>query len=245
MWIADALASEARPYRNDVWRVVETQYRAATLRITDTLEEQAILEDVLEESKPPLPRGCEGLHYLLATPFRYAPYPLGSRFRRAHQPDGVFYGAENLATAIAETAFYRLLFLAESPDMHAPQQPVEHTAFSVRCHTDRHIDLTHAPLDRDRARWTHTTDYAPCQELADAARACGIEAIRYESVRDPDRRANFAALSPTCFAAAEPKERRTWQVFARRDAVQAWCEHPLQRMEFTRAQFAADPRLAI
>lgn len=244
MWTEAALASESRPYRRDVWRVVETQFRAATMRITDSLEEQAILEAVLEDSKPPLPPGCAGLHYLLATPFRYLPYPYGSRFRRAGQPDGAFYAAEVLNTAIAETASCRLLFLAESPAMLEPQQPVEHTAFRISCRTDRHVDLTRPPLDRDRARWTHATDHGDCQDLADHARAARIEAIRYESVRDPDRRANLAILSPAAFAAKTPSELRTWHVFARREAVRAWCESPREAVEFSRAQFAADPRLA-
>ena len=36
------------------------------------MEEQGLLEELLESSKPPLPRDAEflGLHYLLATPFR-------------------------------------------------------------------------------------------------------------------------------------------------------------------------------
>ena len=243
MWTEAALASEARPYRRNVWRVVETQFRAATMRITDTLEEQAILEDVLEESKPALPPDCAGLHYLLATPFRYAPYPHGSRFRRAGQPEGAFYAAEALATAMAETAFNRLLFLAESPEMRVPQQPVEHTAFCILCRTKRLVDLTRAPLDADRMRWTHVTDYAACQDLADAARGTGIEAIRYESVRDPGHRANLAVLAPACFTTRDPAEFRTWHVFPRRDAVQAWCESPTEAIEYTSAQFATDPRL--
>src|SRR2546430_13202034 len=39
-----------------------------------SLEEQASLELVLEESKPPLPPEARRLHYLLATPFRYRPH---------------------------------------------------------------------------------------------------------------------------------------------------------------------------
>jgi len=249
MWTPDALASELRAYRRDVWRVVETQYRASTMRITDTLEEQAILEDLLEESKPALPPSCEGLHYLLATPFRYAPYPHGSRFRRAHQPEGVFYASETVETALAETAFHRLLFFAESPGTKLPANPVEHTAFSVPCATDRQIDLTAAPLCQDRALWTDPVDYAPCHDLADAARAARVEAIRYESVRDRGRDdrgwgVNLALLSPEAFAARQPTERQTWQVFPRRHAVQAWCDGPFLRLEFTRDLFSRDPRLA-
>jgi len=111
MWTPGALASNTFAYAHDIWRVVETQFRAATMRITDTLAEQAALERVLERTKPPLPPECIGLDFLLAAPFRYAPYPTGSRFRRADQPEGAFYASEVVETAIAETAFHRLPLL--------------------------------------------------------------------------------------------------------------------------------------
>jgi hypothetical protein len=52
--------------------VVEAQYLASTMRLADSLADQAVLEAVLEESKPKTPAGAEKLHYLLATPFRYS-----------------------------------------------------------------------------------------------------------------------------------------------------------------------------
>jgi RES domain len=244
MWTPDALVSEARPYRGDIWRVVENQYKVATVRITDTLEEQALLESILERSKPPLPPECEGLDFLLATPFRYAPYPFGSRFRRADQPEGAFYAAETAETAIAETAFHRLLFFAEAPATTLPACPVEHTAFSVRCGTERSIDLTEPPLDRDRALWIHPVDYQACQDLADSARAALIEAIRYESLRDPEHRPNIAVLSGAAFAERRPKSHQTWHIFPRPWGVQAWCESPKTSVEFRREQFGDDPRIA-
>lgn len=224
--------------------MVETQYKAATLRLTDSLAEQAVLERIIDATKPPLPPECDGLDFLLATPFRYAPHPFDSRFRRANRPDGVFYSSEAVEAAVAETAFLRLLFLAEAPDARFPSRPVEHTAFSVGCKTRKHIDLTRPPLNRDREVWTHPNRYAPCQDLADAAREAGVEIIRYQSVRDPEHRANVALLSPRAFADAAPKLRRTWHVFPRRHAVQAWCESPRLELEFPTAFFAVDSRLA-
>ena len=67
-WTPRALASESRLYAHPLWRVVEAQHTASTKRLTDSLEEQALLEAVLEESKPPLPAAVRRLHYLLATP---------------------------------------------------------------------------------------------------------------------------------------------------------------------------------
>ncbi len=244
MWTAGALACEARRYAGAVWRVVETQYKSATMRLTDSLEEQALLEAILEESKPPVPDDCRRLDFLLYTPFRYAPYPFGSRFRRAGQREGAFYAAEMVETAIAEAAFYQLLFFVESPEATLPSGPGEYTAFSAACATQRHIDLTAAPFNRERAAWTHPTDYGTCQAFADAAREAEVEIVRYESVRDPAHRANVAVLSCAAFASAAPLARQTWHIFTRRHVVQARCESPATAIEFKRADFAADPRVA-
>jgi hypothetical protein len=59
-WTQHALESEARPYARALWRVVEAQHTASTMRLTDSLEEQATLEALLEESKPPLPPNVRG-----------------------------------------------------------------------------------------------------------------------------------------------------------------------------------------
>ena len=53
-----------------------------------------------------------------------APYPIGSRFRRAGRTAGVFYAAESPETAVAEMAFYRLLFFAEIAIDAMAGQPV-------------------------------------------------------------------------------------------------------------------------
>jgi hypothetical protein len=244
MWTPAALSSEARPYAGDVWRVVEAQHRAATMRLVDTLEEQATLEALIEEAKPPLPPEAEGLHYLLAAPFRYRPYPEGSRFRPAGLTAGVFYTSEAVETALAELAFRRLLFLAESPAMTAPARAVEHTAFRVACRTNRALDLTLPPLDRDRASWEHVSEYAPCQSLAAAAREGGLAALRYRSVRDPAGRMNVALLTPTTFTAQAPRAWQTWSVLTRRDGVRAAREFPRRAaLAFSLTDFAGDGRL--
>jgi hypothetical protein len=244
MWTPDALRSELRTYSLDIWRAVETQYKASTMRLTDTLEEQTLLEDVLNRSKPPIPEECAGFHYLIYTPFRYAPYPVGSRFRRAGQREGVFYGSEKIETAVAEIAFYRLLFFVESPDSILPSAPVEHTVFSVGCASKRLIDLTSPPLVRDVDLWTDPTNYGPCQALADSARTAGVEMIRYESVRDPEGNANCAVLSPPAFSDHRAKTEQTWHIFPRPLSVRAWCENPSLSLEFSRGEFSNDPRIS-
>jgi len=244
IWTPDALSSEARPYRGRCWRLVEAQHRVSTLKLVDTLEEQSLLEEMIEGTKPTLPPECRHLDYLLSTPFRYgALYPHGSRFRRAGRTLGVYYGAEAPRTAVAEMAFYRLLFFAESPGTPWPSDPGEYTAFAADVMTDRYIDLTVSPLDRDRVRWTHLIDYSATQGLSDAARTASIELIRYQSVRDPHGGCNVALLTGRAFAKPQPVERQTWRIRISQSGIQAICEFPDVRLGFDRNAFADDPRI--
>lgn len=244
-WTPAALSSSARPYWGTAWRLVEAQHRVTTLRLVDTLAEQQLLEEILDESKPVVPAECQGLDYLLSTPFRYgALYPHGSRFRRAGKTPGVFYAAEAVETAIAELAFYRVLFFAESPGTELPEGAADYTAFSVALEADRILDLMTPPLSTDEALWSERVDYAACQALADAARRADVAVLRYRSVRDPARGANLAVLSCSAFARPAPLTRQTWKIRLGRARVQALCDFPMASLEFAVADFAADPRLA-
>jgi hypothetical protein len=213
------------------------------MALVDTLEEQALLEQVLDNSKPAVPEECRGLHYLLFTPFRYgAPYPRGSRFRRVGETTGVFYASMQTTTAVAEMAFWRLMFYAESPGTPWPANPGEYTAFSVRFASAKGLDLTRPPLDRDAGQWTHPTDYSHCQALAEAARGAGATAIRYQSARAPGL--NLALLACAAFASREPLERQVWRLHIGAMGVRAICNFPEHRLAFDRAAFARDPRVA-
>ncbi|NLS19723.1 RES family NAD+ phosphorylase [Rhizobium sp. P40RR-XXII] len=244
IWTPAALSSEARAISGRYWRLVEAQHQVSTLKLVDTLEEQVLLESLLEESKPVLPPECAGLDYLLATPFRYgAVYPHGSRFRRAGRTLGVFYASERVETALAEMSFYRLLFFRDSPDTPLPANAAEYTAFAAVIATKTAIDLTMPPLDRDRQHWADPVNYEACQSLGEAARAGGIEAILYRSVRDPGGGRNIALLTARAFSVREPVERQTWRIRLSRVGVQALCEFPRRRIGFERQDFDRDPRL--
>jgi RES domain len=244
-WTRVALSSEFRPFEGECWRLVEAQHRISTLKLTDTLAEQALLEELIEQSKPPMPPECWHLDFLLATPFRYgAIYPHGSRFRRAGRTAGVFYAAEAVTTAVAEMAFYRLLFFAESPATPWPTNAAEYTAFAAAVETASLLDLTREPLLSDAAIWTDLTQYDGCQEFADTARSAGADAIRYHSVRDPAMGRNLAILACRSFAQPGPVERQTWRIRLSATGVQALCEFPKQAVEFGRDAFAPDPRIA-
>jgi len=225
--------------------VVEAQNQISTTKLTDTSAEQHALELLIEETKPPVPAECRHLNFLLVTPFRYgAAYPRGSRFRRAGFTPGVFYSSERVQTAIAELCFLRLLFFSESPDTKWPTNAGEYTAFASEYGTARSIDLTLPPFNSRSTLWMHPTDYELCQALAEMAREADIELIRYGSVRDPEHCANLALLSCRAFAHSEPVAHQTWQLLFGSNGARAVCELPRQRLDFNRAAFVADPRIA-
>ena len=243
IWTPAALSSEKRGFAG--WRLVEAQHHVSTMKLVDTIDEQDILERVIEATKPPVPPDCQHLGFLLATPFRYgAVYPNGSRFRRAGQTEGVFYASENIATAMAEMAFYRLLFFAESPQTAWPTAIAEYTAFRVELKTGKALDLTATPFAASEHIWCDRTNYGPCQDFAAAARQAGVELIRYRSVRDPGKGANLAVLRCQAFAAPKPLEWQTWRMQLSASGVQALCEMPRIPLGFDRNAFADDPRLA-
>ena len=194
---------------------MEAQHIASTMRLVDTLDEQLVLESTLETSKPKLPPTVAKLHYLLATPFRYRPH-LGSRFRGALDA-GIWYGAEELRTALAEKSYWQLRFLLDSPSM-PDLKPVPHKAF-VAAVSAPSVDLTAGPLVRDRAKWIHRTSYTATQALAATARAAEVGAIRYESVRDAERAACVAVLAPQSFKRTKPRLGETWFIAASRERV--------------------------
>jgi hypothetical protein len=245
-WTPAALSSERRRLSGTCWRVVESQHRISTMKLVDTLAEQTRLEELLEQSKPPVPAECEALHYLLNTPFRYgAPYPQGSRFRRAGMTPGVFYASRTPATAVVETAFHRLLFFADSPGTPWPDNPGEFTAFSVRYRTSAGLDLTMAPFDGDRSVWTHPTEYDACQSLAESARTAGADVLRYASARDESPGAiNVALLTCRAFSSKAPDERQTWRIHVGPSGVRAICDFPETRLSLDRNAFANDARVA-
>ena len=150
MWTPTALASEFRRYRRTVWRVVEAQHRISTNRLTSDLGEQQRLEELADSAKPDLPKSAHGLHYLLASPFRYG-HTVASRFRRANERPGIFYASEAEATAIAETAYWRLRFFLRSPGFEPSSATSEHSSFTVDVRTAQAIDLTCPPFDAEQA----------------------------------------------------------------------------------------------
>jgi len=219
IWAACHGADAIRPISGNLVRVTERQEQVATHALVDNLAEQALLEELLETSKPPPHPGGHGLHYLLTTPFRYPPLRHGSRFGGAHEP-GLFYGAREVPVALAESAYYRFLFwsgmVAPPP---AGRLTSEHTVFGASYATRQGIRLQAPPFDRFVAELAHPGDYTATQRLGSQMRDSGVEAFEYRSARVPGQRICVALYTPGGFACKSPTWQQAWICETRADAV--------------------------
>lgn len=205
--IKDAIIAEMAGV---IWRVVESQEEIATLELVDTLEEQATLESLLEESKPPLYHKDQELDYLLATPFRYPPLKWGSRFGQKHEPS-LFYGAEEIKTALAETAYYRVLFWT-GMEIAPPSGALKthHTIFSAKYKCSAGLCFNEPVFEEIQDSLQHPDDYKETQRLGSFIRELGVDGFKYISVRCPDKGLNVAFFTPNAFALKRPDEKQNW-----------------------------------
>lgn len=201
---------EAQPgmLSGTLWRLVESQEQIATTRLVDDLDEQAVLEELLESTKPPLP-GRDTQHYLLRTPFRYPPLRHGSRFGARSEPS-LLYGSLSIMTMLAESAFYRFLFWHGM--RIAPTRAItsQHTAFSARYKTLDGLKLHAPPFDRHRQVLTHPSDYSETQALGAQMRASNVQAFEFISARDPDAGKNVALFTPKALSSRKPLITQRW-----------------------------------
>jgi hypothetical protein len=200
------------------WRGVEAQHVVSTMRLVDLPQEQDLLEQLLETSKPPLPPVDQPRHYLLVTPFRYSPaHP--SRFRPAHAR-GQWYGAEALVAACAEVAYWRHRFLLDSAGLANEVLLTEHTFFQAQIH-GRALDLMAEPWVACRALWVDPQHYESTQAVARSAQERALQWLAYESARAPGQR---CAVVFDANALSEPpggldRTRQTWHCKATRSRV--------------------------
>jgi hypothetical protein len=218
IWTRCADGSEERLFRTlrlAAWRVVESQRHISTRRLVDSLEEQALLEELIESAKPPN-RTDPRLHYLLSTPFRYPPLAHGSRFGGRFEP-GIWYGSTKVRTALAEVAYYRFLFVEGTSAPIAPVA-VALTAFSVRARSTRGIDLSAPPFDSHHKAIASPVRYTATQPLGAAMRAAGVELFRYPSARDDG--VNVGLFTPKAFGHSKPAGFEQWECLTLPDRVE-------------------------
>jgi len=206
-----ARLAEANPIRLSgvLLRLVESQEQVATNQLVSSLDRQAVLEELLEATKPRLRLGTERLHYLLATPFRYPPLKHGSRFGTRSAPS-LFYGALETGTVLAEAAYYRFLFWRGMVTPPAGKLDTQHTLFGAKYRTDKGVQLQALPFAAHRDVLCSPSDYGPTQALGADMRAAGIEAFEFTSARDPEGGVNVALFTPAVLSGNAPVFQQAW-----------------------------------
>lgn len=195
----------------------------ARLLAGESFEAQTLLLDLIDEGARDYPPECRALHPLLKGPFeRRDSEPPASRFRRRRARHRALYLAEHRETALAEFSFHQLVFFTASQGNPWPSRPRPIVVLQARYATERGVDLTAAPFAADREIWTDPEDYGRTQALGDAAHTAAAQAIRFESVRDPERRANIALLSCSPVDPPMPLELQGWAVAIEAHRVSLW-----------------------
>jgi hypothetical protein len=227
LWRPEWLA-QVRPRERPLWRGVEAQHLVATMRLVDDLDEQLLLEQLLEQSKPRLPPGAARTHYLLFTPFRYvSQWP--SRFRTPNER-GAWYGADTPVTVAGEIAFWRWRFFMDSDGLREEQVLTELTFFQARF-AGSELDITQPPWDEHRAAWRHPEDHSHCHALAAAVRAMQppAQAIRYESARCEGGMCQVV-FDVQALAIPNPGVQQTWTCKTTKQRV--LLSHDVDRLQF-------------
>ena len=190
-------------------RLVESQEQVATNHLVASLDRQAVLENLLETTKPRRRKGTEHLHYLLATPFRYPPLKHGSRFGTRSEPS-LFYGSLDIKTVLAEAAYYRFVFWTGMATPPTGKLDTQHTLFGVAVQSHAGLRLQAPPFAQHRDALQHPSDYRASQALGTRMRAAGADAFAFPSARAPDGGLNLALFTPLAFAKSTPDSQEPW-----------------------------------
>lgn len=210
LWEACNGAEQIGGVSGSLYRLVESQEQVATLGYVDTLEEQALLEQMLEDAKPVYKEDLTAYHYLLSTPFRYPPLKWGSRFGGVHEPS-IFYGGASIGVTLAESAFYRFVFWNSMAGTPIKKQiRSEHSLFSVDYQSKYGVSLHQEPFDNYQHEISSPTQYTQAQQLGSAMRTSGVEVFEYLSARDPNKGICVGLFTARAFKHKRPKTMTQW-----------------------------------
>jgi hypothetical protein len=236
-------AGDLTDYANSVCRMVETQEYAATTSLVDDLEEQAILEQILDDFKPSYADDTQDLHYLISTPFRYPPLKYGSRFGAIIEPS-YFYASETISTCLAEAAFYRFYLIdgTETPFPNMIQS--EHSLFFVRVLSTRALDLTQISDAKIQNQLTDPGSYSFTQQVGLQARQDGADLLRYFSARSQEQGINVAIDNHTIIQSEKPEDKVEYICqLDSKTGILRFSEPRTFPVKFTREQFLVDGEL--
>ncbi len=189
-----------------IYRIVESDLEVATMNLTDTLDEQQLIEQLLEETKPVVETTKQ--HYLLTTPFSYPPLKYGSRFGTQHMKS-FFYGSKDVTTCLYECAYYRFLFFNDLEVAFETPLHSNHLLFSCAVASEKMLDLTNKKFKKFTAKLTHPTDYTLTQKIGQWALSVNGEENSFDLIQFPSARlktgVNVAISTIKCIKSRQPK----------------------------------------
>jgi len=207
-----------KPLCAEVFRVAESQQKVATNTLVDTLEEQQMLEEMLDQVKPRIPQDCEQYDYLIYTPFRYPPLKHGSRFGKKIHPS-IFYGSKNIEAAFAELAYYRFVYydgMMTSPKKR--QKVTQHASFNVDLRAEKGIALNELPFNNHKNKISDPASYDVSQKIGEEMRDKGVEAFSYYSARVVDE-VNIGIFTCKTIKSLVPDALNHWSCITRDRSV--------------------------
>ncbi len=228
-----------KPLSFRLYRVVESQEEVATTVITSSKQDQSLLEELLETSKPKLEASLTKRHYLISTPFRYPPLRHGSRFGSILEA-GIFYGSLELKTALAEIAYYRFRFLTdlENSDTiikHKPQS--NHTGFYVNTHSEKGLTLLEKPFTK--MNLDDGDNYLSSQPFGKTMREADVELFKFSSAR-LEGGINGAAFTQKAIKSSKPSGMEYWQCLMLDERIVFRKTLSKESLEFSRESFYCD-----
>jgi len=227
---------QIKPLMATIYRFVESQEQVATLGLVNNVYEQGVLETLIESTKSPLSELTDTLHYLLKTPFRYPPLKYGSRFGTTFE-QGMFYGSLNISTALAETAYYRFVYML-GPVVPFPSViSSEYSSFLVKVRSSRGIFLDALPFSAYESLLTSQTSYTKTQQLGAGMRQADVEVFQYISARDKNKGKNIALFTPKAFYSKKPSQLTTWLCQTSIEAVGFISKEDQKRTLYTQQDF--------
>ncbi len=225
------------------YRVVESQESAATMQIVDTLEEQSLLEDIIESSKPPIPHLADKpkRHYLLSTPFRYPPLKYGSRYGRQYE-SSIFYASHNVKSALYESAFYSFYFMSRSEKPFEGVITNKKSSFAANISTKNYVNLCLIEDPELQRALKHKSNYTYPQKVGAYMRDEGVDAFSYYSAREGGGKHIGVFYLDTIIGL--PEEERQWQIKQSPEHLVYYCPADTSlNMEFSIDTFYVDGKL--
>lgn len=217
----------------ELHRVVQSQMASRySQQATSSKESADALDQLLEDSKPPMPSGCAQWDPLIATPFRY-PLPVNPQYQARFKPPqfhrNVWYGSEFDVTAFYEASYH---FMKERVHLPNHSETGLRTLFVVDCDLSNSLDIRkQSNVKQIMDRHSYTASHQIAQN------ANGHTGIIYPSCREPQGRMCAAMYELSCFGKAVKSELTVHFEYNQNQSI-TWMRHPSVNLSIAWSQIS-------